>query len=86
MSDDHHDIEQLKHLWSLDYEPLAMSPGKITPKGTMGDLTLARFVLQSKVALDSRSLVKATLLLAAATFATAFATVVLCVIEFLKKQ
>ena len=42
-----YDSEQLKRLWELDYASLAMHPGE--PDGS---LTMARFILQAKVALE----------------------------------
>jgi len=65
-----YDSEKLKRLWELDYESLAMNPGE--PDGS---LTLARFVLQAKVALETRSMIKSTFWMAVATFALVFVTI-----------
>ena len=87
MSDEsHHDREQLEKLWAKDYESIAMYPGEIASGATKGSLTLARFVLQAKVALETRSLIRSTFWLAVATTATAVATFALALIELLKKK
>jgi hypothetical protein len=65
-----YDSEQLKRLWELDYESLAMHPGE--PDGS---LTMARFILQAKVALETRSMIKSTFWLAVGTFALVLVTV-----------
>ena len=65
-----YDSEQLQRLWKLDYESLAMDPGK--PDGS---LTLARFVLQAKVAQETRLMIKSTFWLAVATFALVLVTI-----------
>jgi hypothetical protein len=65
-----YDSEQLQRLWKLDYESLAMHPGE-----SDGSLTLARFVLQAKVALETRSMIKSTFWMAVATFALVFVTI-----------
>jgi hypothetical protein len=73
------DIEELKRLWKLDYESLAMAPGQ--PNGRLRE---ARFVLQAKVALETRLLIKSTFWMAVATFAMALATIAMTIITFLK--
>ena len=65
-----YDSERLKRLWKLDYESLAMDPGE--PDGS---LTLARFVLQAKVARETRLMIKSTFWLAVATFSLVFVTI-----------
>jgi hypothetical protein len=74
-----YDIEELKRLWKLDYESLVMAPGQ--PNGR---LRVARFVLQAKVALETRLLIKSTFWMAVATFAMALATIAMTIITFLK--
>jgi len=74
-----YDLGELKRLWNLDYESLAMAPAE--PNGRLRE---ARFVLQAKVALETRSLIKSTFWMAVATFAMALATIAMTVITFLK--
>jgi hypothetical protein len=80
MSDEQkYDIEELKRLWKLDYKSLAMAPGQ--PNGRLRD---ARFVIQAKAALETRSLIRMTFWMAVATFAMAIATIAMAVVTFLK--
>jgi hypothetical protein len=76
---DQYDLEMLKRLWKLDYESLAMAPGQ-----GGGRLREARYILQTKVALETRSLIRSTFWLAVATVILAIATVALTVITFFK--
>jgi hypothetical protein len=82
MSDErHHDIVELERLWHLDYKELAMAPGKpMSPGEPKASLTMARFVLQGRVALETKSLIKSTFWLAVATAVMAIATIALAVI------
>lgn len=77
--EEHYNIEELKRLWKLDYESLAMAPGQ--PNGRLRD---ARFVLQAKAALETRSLIRSTFWMAVATFAMAIASIALAVITLVK--
>ena len=65
--------KELKRLWALKYEDLAMAPGEPGAR-----LREARFILQVKVAYETRRsgiiMTWATLVMAAATVALAVAT------------
>ena len=76
---EHYDTEELKRLWQMDYESLAMAPGQ--PNGRLRE---ARFVLQARVALETRLLIKSTFWMAVATFVMALATIALAVITLAK--
>jgi hypothetical protein len=75
-----YDIEELKRLWKLDYESLALAPGQ--PNGRLRE---ARFVMQAKVALETLKMINSTYWMAVATFAMAIGTAALVVLEFLKR-
>lgn len=79
---DKYDQQELRRLWKLDYESLAMAPGD--PKHPKVGMTEARFILQARVALENRSLIKSTFWLAVATIAVALGTIAMSVLEFLK--
>jgi hypothetical protein len=79
MSDEErYDPEELERLWKLDYDKLAMDPGR------SGRLREARFVMQAKVALETRSLIKYTFWMMVGTFALAIATIVLAIVTVVK--
>jgi hypothetical protein len=78
--DEKYDIDELRRLWNLDYESLAMAPGQ--PNGRLRE---ARFVMQAKAALETRKMITSTYWMAVATFAMAIGTIALAVLEFLKK-
>jgi hypothetical protein len=62
MSDgEKYDRKELERLWELDYKSLATDPGET------GSLKEARFVMQAKIALETKSMIKSTFWLAVAT-------------------
>jgi hypothetical protein len=79
---DKYDQEDLRRLWNLDYESLAMAPAD--PKHPNVGMSEARFILQARVALETGSLIKSTFWLAVATIAVALGTIALAVLELLK--
>ena len=68
--------EELKRLWKLKYEELAMAPGEPGAR-----LREARFIMQAKIAFETRRsgiiMTWATIVMAAATVILAVATIVL---------
>jgi hypothetical protein len=74
-----YDPKLLALLWKLDYEQLVMAPGKVDGCG----LAEARFVLQAKVALETRSLIRSTFWMAVGTFVLAVATIAVAVITYI---
>jgi hypothetical protein len=76
---EHYDREEFKRLWAMDYKSLAMAPGQ--PNGRLRE---ARFVLQARVALETRLLMKITCWMAVATCVMALATIALAVITLAK--
>jgi hypothetical protein len=75
-----YDKEALEHLWKLDYDKLVTAPGE--PNGRLRE---ARFVMQAKVAFETRKLINSTYWMAVATFAMAIGTAALVVLEVLKR-
>jgi hypothetical protein len=69
-----YDPDELDRLWIMDYEELAKAPGR--PNGRLRE---ARFVMQAKVANETRRLIWMTFLMALATFAMAVATIIMAV-------
>jgi hypothetical protein len=74
-----HDPKLLALLWKLDYEQLVMAPGEVDGCG----FTEARFVLQAKVALETRSLIRSTFWMAVGTFVLAVATIAVALIAYI---
>ena len=70
-----YDAAELKRLWALRYKDLVRAPGQ-----PGGHLKEARFVMQAKVAFETRRLgvimAIATIVMAVATVVMAYATIV----------
>ena len=70
-----YDAAELERLWNMDYEELLKAPGQ--PNGRIRE---ARFVMQARVALETRELTRkmvwATVVMAFASIVMAFATIV----------
>jgi hypothetical protein len=73
---DKYDREELDRLWKLNYEELAKAPGQ--PNGRLRE---ARFVMQAKVAWETRLYMRVT---TAATVVMSIATIVMMIGTFLK--
>ena len=73
---DKHDPKLLPDLWKLNYKRLVMAPLEVPGC----HFTEARFVLQAKVALETRLLIWSTFGLAVGTSVLAVATIALAVI------
>jgi hypothetical protein len=69
-----YDLEELVRLWKLDYQQLARAPGEAS-----GRLREARFVMQAKVAWETRLYIHIT---TAATVVMSLATIVMAVNTF----
>jgi hypothetical protein len=68
-----YDLDELKRLWKLNYEELAMAPGE------SNRLREARFIMQARIALETRRIAFVMVL---ATVAMTIATIAMAVAAF----
>ena len=68
-----YDVDELKRLWQLNYEKLALAPGETD------SLREARFILQLKVAQEAR---RVAFVMALATVVMTVATIAMAVAAF----
>jgi hypothetical protein len=72
--DDQYDLKELERLWNLNYKELAMAPG--LPNGRLKG---PRFILQARVALETRRL---AFVMTLATIAMTLATIAMAIEAF----